>query len=79
MNTIETNLPPPPPPLPQVAITIHELVNENKKSKLKAVLNKGCIVDTLDQNNLTALYYACLTGKKECVKILLDHNASPNE
>jgi ankyrin repeat protein len=83
MNTVE-NLPPPPPiPPPQLFVpdnTLHTLVNENKKGKLKSVLNKGgIIVDVLDLNNCTALYYACLTGNKDCVKILLNHNASPNE
>jgi ankyrin repeat protein len=36
-------------------------------------------IDQLDEGGKTALYHACATNHKGCVKVLLEYNANPNE
>ena len=45
---------------------------------LKYLLGSGASVDYVDDNGMTALQYASLSGFKDCVQLLLDANAEVN-
>lgn len=42
----------------------------------RVLLEAGATVNTLDKNKNTPLHYAAGYGRKECVKLLLEHGAA---
>jgi ankyrin repeat protein len=50
----------------------------NDIAAITALLDKGCPIDIKDENDRTALMYACIDKDFPLVKLLLDRGANPN-
>lgn len=64
----------------QIESKFHKYAFLGKKSKLKNLIkSENANVNGLDSRGNTALFYACQSKKRDCVKLLLENNANPNE
>ena len=57
---------------------LHYYAQEGNLAEVKAELQHGVPVDELDENKLTALWYAATHGRLEVVQLLLEKGANPN-
>ena len=64
--------------LGQTGADLLEASQKQDIAKVKALLAAGVDVNSTNDYNATALFFACDRGNKELVKILLEAGASPN-
>ena len=53
-----------------------EFYFSNKKIAL--LIEKGALVDMRDESGMTPLFFAAVNGHKDCMELLIDHNADVN-
>ena len=65
-------------PSPGQGASIHEAALNGDLGQVSLLLDKGCNVDTLDQDGRTALMYAAFNGHTAVIKKLILRSASVN-
>ena len=54
-------------------------INENCRNILEYLLEKGADPNCRDENHCTPLHYVLRQGKEDCIRLLLEKGANPNE
>ena len=58
---------------------LHHAAKENKTEIIEFLVNKGCNIDEVDDDEQTALHKAAMFGHAEAVKTLLENGANANK
>ena len=63
---------------PDLGASIHEAAMKGDLVRISQLLERGCNVDTLDQDGRTALIYAAYNGNTNLLRLLIQNGASVN-